>query len=146
MTAAAAAAGASPELAWCERWGGVARRRCALPAQLHTRPRSSGAPAAALSRHALPRRWHKLRWRQTSPAEGAAAERALLALSGTTLEARDVRIGPAKHDYMHTLVGGAENVAAPVLVTVPGYGAGAWGGEGGRGLVRLHRREGRAHN
>lgn len=41
------------------------------------------------------------------------------------LQAVDVRIGPGKEDYCHTLQGGAANTASPCLVYVPGYGAGS---------------------
>ncbi|KXZ42499.1 hypothetical protein GPECTOR_141g697 [Gonium pectorale] len=71
--------------------------------------------------------WKKYtRWRQTSLEEGREAEYRVLRLFpglGGPMQARDVRVGPGKEDYLHTLSGGPGNVDPPVVM-MPGYGAG----------------------
>lgn len=68
-----------------------------------------------------------LRWRRTSRAEAAAAEKAMLALIKTPLTARDVKVGDIKNAYMRTIEvhgAGADADGVPVVL-LPGYGAGA---------------------
>jgi abhydrolase domain-containing protein 5 len=80
---------------------------------------------AAASEHLQPW-WYRLRWRAVSKGEARHAERLLLTHSNTSsLTASDVSIGPGKHDYMHTIIGGQTNADSPQLVCIPGYGAGA---------------------
>jgi abhydrolase domain-containing protein 5 len=70
--------------------------------------------------------WSRMRWRQTSKAEAAEAERALLSLSPARLEATNIPIGTHKEQYLHCIKGGHDdNAASPHLVAVPGYGAGS---------------------
>ncbi|CAG9464433.1 unnamed protein product [Pedinophyceae sp. YPF-701] len=64
-----------------------------------------------------------LAWNRTSEWERRAAETDLLAATGVPLTIKDVKVGPGKEDYMHTIVGG--DSAAPPAVVVHGYAAGA---------------------
>ncbi|KAL3155811.1 hypothetical protein ABBQ32_012824 [Trebouxia sp. C0010 RCD-2024] len=86
-------------------------------------PSSHEAEQAASASMSLPWWVRYARWKPTSAAERARAERNLLAVTKAELEVHDTVIGPGKQDYMHGIVGGA--AAAPPLVCLPGYGAGA---------------------
>ncbi|GIL81378.1 hypothetical protein Vretifemale_10367 [Volvox reticuliferus] len=71
--------------------------------------------------------WTKYtRWRQTSLQEGRAAEHRVLRLFpglGGPMQASDVKVGPGREAYLHTVSGGPANVDPPVVM-MPGYGAG----------------------
>ncbi|GFR44731.1 hypothetical protein Agub_g6057, partial [Astrephomene gubernaculifera] len=111
---AGAGAGA---LAYCTRHG----------SGLTAPPLDMDSPPDALPPAAPVPWWTKItRWRQTSRQEGRHAEQRVLGLfpgPGGPLTARDVRIGPGKEDYLHTLQGGPDSVDPPVVL-MPGYGAG----------------------
>ncbi|GIL68065.1 hypothetical protein Vafri_21379 [Volvox africanus] len=71
--------------------------------------------------------WTKYtRWRQTSLQEGLAAEHRVLRLFpglGGPMQASDVKVGPGREAYLHTLSGGPAGMDPPVVL-MPGYGAG----------------------
>jgi abhydrolase domain-containing protein 5 len=67
----------------------------------------------------------RFRWTATSHAEAITDEKNLLKLADCQLETKDISVGTARHEYLHTIIGGQTNESSPQLVYVPGYGAGS---------------------
>ncbi|KAL4445756.1 hypothetical protein ABPG77_008955 [Micractinium sp. CCAP 211/92] len=89
----------------------------------------AAAQAAAVAKDGGPPSlnwWQRLRWRPTSRPEALYYERKLLDLLGGTYEAYDVKVGPGKEEYMHTVAGGqASGADRPAFVAIPGYSTGS---------------------
>ncbi|PRW58725.1 putative 1-acylglycerol-3-phosphate O-acyltransferase [Chlorella sorokiniana] len=66
-----------------------------------------------------------MRWRPTSHDEGVYYERKLLDMLRNTYEARDVRVGPGKEEFVHTVTSGLHNTDSPAFVAIPGYSTGS---------------------
>jgi hypothetical protein len=69
--------------------------------------------------------WQRMRWRPTSHDEGVYYERKLLDMLRNTYEARDVRVGPGKEEFVHTVTSGLHNTDSPAFVAIPGYSTGS---------------------